>query len=174
MSDFVATRVPLTHTSAADMTPLKSSAVRSPVSVPRIRSVRYHHGTEKSPAGMDFMFVEKNGSAYFPAASRAASTVERAVAGTHPLVLKPGLETALSAPLTLADDWIRNPGTAAARPAAAGAVSAAAGAGAERPAATATPVAPTSTKAAAAVSARAGMVSLAIERCLPCFIRQAA
>src|SRR5262249_32978609 len=71
--------------------------------------------------------VEKNGSAYFPLASSAASTVERADAGTHPEVLNPGLETALSS-LTLADDWMRKPGTAAESPAFAGAFAAGGGA----------------------------------------------
>src|SRR2546430_7213702 len=128
--DFVATWVPLTQTSAADSTPLKSSTVRRPVSLPSVRSARYHHGTLKSLAGMDFMLVEKNGSAYLPLASRPARTVERAAVGYHPVVEKPGLETALSSE-TLLDDWMRNPGIAAAPPAFAGTVSATAGGGAD-------------------------------------------
>src|SRR5256886_10092924 len=150
--DFVATWVPLTQTSAADSTPLKSSTVRRPVSLPSVRSARYHHGTLKSLAGMDFMLVEKNGSAYLRWASRPARTVERAAVGYHPVVEKPGLETALSSE-TLLDDWMRNPGIAAAPPAFAGTVSATAGAGADGGAAArALPPAPTHARAAEAVS----------------------
>src|SRR6266536_1805302 len=58
MSVCEATRVPLTQTSAAEMTPLKSSDVCSPVSVPRSRSARYHQGTVKSLAVAAFRLVE--------------------------------------------------------------------------------------------------------------------
>ena len=66
-----ATFVPLTQTSAFDSTPLKSRKVRWVVSS-RFRSLRYHHGTVKSDLGTFFMFVEKNGSGYFPFCSSPA------------------------------------------------------------------------------------------------------
>src|SRR4051794_89724 len=107
--------VPLTQMSAEESTPLMSRNVCSPVSVPTVRSARYHHGTVKSLVGTDFMFVEKNGSAYLPLASSPAKTVERAATGNQPAVAKPGLDTALSSLIPF-EVWIRKPGIAAELP----------------------------------------------------------
>ncbi len=52
-----ATCRPLTYTSAAEITPLKSSEVRSEVSG-SVKSLRYHHGSAKSRRGMRCWSVE--------------------------------------------------------------------------------------------------------------------
>ena len=105
-SERFATWVPLTHTSAAETMPFASRNVCRPVSLPSVMSARYHHGTLKSAALMDFRLVEKNGSGYLLFASSPASTVDRAATGNHPVVEKPGFETAESSD-TLDDDWMR-------------------------------------------------------------------
>lgn len=80
----VAIRRPLTKTSAAEITPLKSRWVRAVVSA-TVKSERYHQGTVKSAAGISFCWVERKGSGYTPAASSAASTVERGPVGYQPV-----------------------------------------------------------------------------------------
>lgn len=115
----VATRVPLTHTSARKLIPSNASHVRTPVGAAGTStSVRHHQAgryglssgmgrNDHVQPGTDCRFVPNSASPSRPASYSAPATVPGARAAIHAASSKPGTEMAAPSSPTCADDAMR-------------------------------------------------------------------